>query len=275
MSSTHAELDSNPAPIVHGPPEELFRLGPIETHGSVVRGSMPVGEWLTEGSGRINAGSLGVLIDDVLGYSLLHSRPADHWSVSTEITLDIMTPLRRSTSGVHAEANTLHVGTHGAFSTGLVHDDDGRLVAHCTQRGRFIPGPDSELLLDPDMRPARCDVTDLMDLLGCHADTADTGPEVVLDATGMLRNPRGNLHGGIALCASDLAASRALAWTGGPELVTSSVHITYTRPIPAGSTISFRPVVTHRGRSLGAVEVIGSVDGKTCTTARIAAEQAD
>jgi len=31
-----------------------------------------------------------VLVDDVLGHAILAARPADHWSVSTEIAVDFV-----------------------------------------------------------------------------------------------------------------------------------------------------------------------------------------
>jgi len=69
---------------------------------------------------------------------------------------------------------------------------------------------------------------------------------------------------GAEVFASDLVAS-AMA----PELVTASVHITFTRGIPIGHDVTWRASTRHAGRSLTVVEVDGVVDDRVCTTARV------
>jgi acyl-coenzyme A thioesterase PaaI-like protein len=64
--------------------------------------------------------------------------------------------------------------------------------------------------------------------------------------------------------ASDLVAG-ALA----PDLVTASIHIVYTRVIPIGSSVLWRPNMRHAGRSLTVVDVDGVVDDQVCTSARV------
>jgi acyl-coenzyme A thioesterase PaaI-like protein len=64
--------------------------------------------------------------------------------------------------------------------------------------------------------------------------------------------------------AADIVAG-ALA----PGLVTSSIHIVYTRAIPIGVPVTWRAAVRHPGRSLAVVDVDGVVDDQVCTTARV------
>jgi uncharacterized protein (TIGR00369 family) len=264
-----ARVSTVPLPIVDAGPEALFRVGRVVADGATVRGSMPLGPWLHGPDGAISAGSLGVLIDNVLGYAIIATRPPDHWSVSTEITLDVFDGLR-SGRGTRfaADAHTVHADAVGGFATGQVYDEGGDLVAQCTQRGRFVPAgsafdetpaPDG-LVLDAD---------DMAALIDATATPGSDGVRVHLETTAALQNPMHNLHGGIALAASDLAGCLALAETPGPPLVTASVHIVYARPIRAGAAPEFRATVAHRGRTLGLVDVVGLVDGRPCTIARV------
>jgi uncharacterized protein (TIGR00369 family) len=211
----------------------------------------------------------------VLGYAIIASRPPDHWSVSTEITLDVFDGLRSAPGArLDADAHTVQVDALGGFSTGRVHDENGGLVARCTQRGRFVPAAGSSLDESPAPDDLFLDAADLAGLIeattGCDAD----GARVRLETTRALQNPMRNLHGGIALAASDLAAGLAVDATPGPPLVTASIHVVFGRPVRAGATVDFRATVAHRGRTLGLVDVVGLVDGRPCTIARVTSHPA-
>ena len=255
-----------PLPIVDAGPESLFRVGRVRAEGDVVRGSMPVGPWLAGPDGRPMLGSLGVLVDNVLGYAIIASRPPDHWSVSTEISLDLLEPLPLDGSTVHASAHVIHADATGGFAVGEVIGDDGRLLATCRQRGRFVrSGPDPQ----PIAFDLPGDVADLRRLLGATRRTDGLDVEV----TRVLENPMHNLHGGITLSLTELAAAEALD-DGGPPLVTGSIHVTYVRAVPGGTTLAVDARVEHRGRSLASIEVLGRVDGRTCTIGRVTAQPA-
>ena len=92
-----------------------------------------------------------------------------------------------------------------------------------------------------------------------------------MTVTPALENPRRMLHGGISLCASEVAATRSRR-VAGSDLGTSSLHIVHSRAIPAGSRVEFHTTTQHAGRSLWITDVIGVVDGRTCTIARVSAE---
>jgi uncharacterized protein (TIGR00369 family) len=251
-----------PLPIVDAGPEALFRVGRVYVDGDLVRGSMPVGPWLGGPDGLTSAGSLGVLVDNVLGYAIIASRPPDHWSVSTEITLDVVSDLATATGRLHAEASTVHADPIGGFAIGRVYDEAGTLVASCTQRGRFVPAAratiESPVLLDEID-----EATDLAALLELDDHR--------LEITPRLQNPMRNLHGGIAITVSDLVAAAALAATDGPPLVTASIHMAFLRPTPGGAHAAYTADVLHRGRTSALVDVVGTVSGRVCTTARVAA----
>ena len=261
---TGTRVGTTPLPIVDAGPESLFGVGRVYADGAVVRGSMPTGSWLQGADGQVALGSLGVLVDNVLGYAIIAHRPPEHWSVSTEISLDLLTPLPSDGSRLHAEARTVQADATGGFAVGEVRDEEGNLVAVCRQRGRYVPSGHDPAPLSFDLPH---DVPDLAALIGFRAYPVRSS----LTVTPVLENPLHNLHGGITLAVADLAASQALT-DGGPPLVTASLHVLYARPVPAGSTLDLVTSVQHRGRRLGCVEVIGSIAGRPCTIGRVSAQ---
>ena len=183
------------------------------------RGSMPVGPWL-EVEGRTPAGAVAVLVDDLLGYAIVADLPRGHWSVSAEITLDVLRPL--PTSGrVFANARLVHADALGGYATGTVTDEDGLLLATTSQRGRYLVAPDG--LVEEGAWGGPPAPGDLERLLAARADEP-------VATTDVHANESGNLHGGVSMFLADLVAS-ALR----PDLVTASVHIAYTRGIPIGA----------------------------------------
>jgi acyl-coenzyme A thioesterase PaaI-like protein len=177
-----------------GGPERFFRVARPTAAGEVVSSSMPAGPWLTGPSGRPLAGALGVLIDNVAGYVLLLRRPPGEWSVSAEITLDLLLPVPADGSVLRAEGSVRHADLAGGFSSASVTDDSGRLLAVCTQHGRWVRG--ASMAQDgsaPDrgVPPA----ADLAGFLGGQARAMEGGALLELTVAPELANPLGNLHG--------------------------------------------------------------------------------
>lgn len=257
--------------LVHAGPERLFRVEQRHCEDGALRGSMPVGSWLAERDGTPRVGALGVLIDNVLGNAIIAGCPHGQYAVSTEITLDAIAGLPGR--GVRAEARCIHVTSRTGYAVCEVVDAAGAVIARGTQRGWYVPAgnvtPDGDF---DDGPPPEAD--NLWDLLRLRAHDDHGSPYVELVASKAVLNPLRNLHGGISLCVSELAAHAALARGSVPTLTTASIHVAYTRAVPADSTVRFDPVVVHRGRSLAVVDVTGSVGGRTCTSARITAQAA-
>jgi acyl-coenzyme A thioesterase PaaI-like protein len=263
-------MTESTVPVVYGGPESLFRIGGLSVDGQVARGSMPTGEWLAGPDGGVALGSLGVLIDDVLGYATVAPVGGDMWSVSTEISLDVFPALQLPTSRLSVEARDVQFDELGCFATGTVTNDAGDLVAVCSQRGRYVPRTWS--LDEPTDRRAAREASDVTSLIGARLSRTDDGALAELVAAPSAQNPLGILHGGISLCASDLAAALAIA--DGPPLRTASLRIVYTRAVPADSVVEYRATTRHRGRSLALVEVVGSVAGRACTWTQVTAHPA-
>ena len=240
-------------PVVDTGPEALFRMGELTVEDGTFRGAMPVGPWLEVG-GRTPTGAVAVLVDDLLGYAIVADLPRGHWSVSAEITIDVVRSL--PTSGrVLADARLVHADDLGALATGTVTDEDGRLLALTSQRGRFVRAPEG--LVEEGAWGGPPAPGDLERLLTTRADQ----PVATTDA---LANESGNLHGGVSMFLADLVASAMR-----PDLVTASVHIAYTRGIPIGADLTCRATTRHDGRSLAVIDVDGVVGDRVGTTARV------
>ena len=252
--------------IVSGGPERLFRIDSVVPGRTSVTGSMTTGPWSAGPDGQPCAGSLGVLVDNVLGYAIQGRRPEHQWSVSTEISIDFLADFPTNGSPLYAEGRVLQIDAIGGMASGQVIDSTGRVIAHCRQRGRFVPqSPGITAATSNNHLPT----VDTATIIG--ARRAKT-PDLSLEVTAELGNPLGNLHGGVSLCASELAGIAALR-SSNQALVTASIHIAYVRPAPVGTHLLFSPTVLHRGRTFALVQVVSTNEtGKPCTIATITAQ---
>lgn len=262
-----------PLLIVETAPEELFRVARVTETDGLVSSSMPIGAWLERGDSQVPAGSLGVLVDNVLGYAVLVDRPPNHWSVSSEISIDICGPIEPGGT-LFGSARPVRSDSRGSVTSGEVVDEQGRVVAVCRQHGRYVPG------LPDFAQPGRAvrsraevptDPGSVHDLLGRAPVPEGEAATLDLAATSALVNPLGNVHGGITLLAADLTALAAMEAAGQP-MTTASIHVAYVRPIPLGSTARFEATVVHQGRTFAVARVEArNAAGKLCATATVTA----
>lgn len=251
--------------VVPTPSERAFGVE-IEQDGAAVRGSMLADKRVVGFDDRPAVGALGVLVDEILGYSIIGSLAEGAWTVSTEIWIDVVSPMPGDGSVLHGIAN---IAVPGSFATGKVVDEGGRVVAECRERGREIADPPDFGAADPGSDgPFRPDAgPGIAGLLGLR----EQGDVLALEVTPEWENPRGVLHGGISLAASEAAA----AWSrvcSGSELATCSLHIVHTRPVPSGVDLVLRPTTRHAGRSLWVTDVEALADGAVCAISRVTAQ---
>jgi len=264
-----------PLPVVSLGPEALFRVYDLAHDGVVTSGSMQTGPWMSGPNGIPCTGSLGVLVDNAMGYALIAARPQGHWSVSAEISMELCATIPIDGSLLRAEASLLQADAFGGLASARVLDEGGRVIALCSQRGRFIGHDQASMLApawDADTDPAlTSSILGTASLIGAEPLRTTDGGELNLTVTPRLLNPLGNLHGGISLYASELVGLAALQRSG-PQLETSSVHVVYARPIPLGCDVTFYASITHRGQSLAVAQVTSTNDaGKPCTIATVTA----
>ncbi|WP_139342507.1 MULTISPECIES: PaaI family thioesterase [Protofrankia] len=257
-----------PVPFVMGIPEQLFRVEPFQFRpGGLVTSAMCLGPWLSTngpdqgpGLAMTPAGALGVLIDDVLGYAI--GAVAGTWSISTEITLDIVRDLPLDGTMVHAEGRVVHADEVGALARGRVRTESGDVVAYCQERGRWIDrSPPEDVIANGVVTTDEpLDVGTLAGLFG-HAVTVRP-PHMDVTALPRLANPLGNLHGGVTLCLTDWLAALTLP----RPARTVSIHVHYVRNIPPLTNVQLTANIEHPGQSLGTIRVVATNGtGKPCT----------
>jgi uncharacterized protein (TIGR00369 family) len=268
-------------PFVKGGPESLFRVGPITNDRDLTRGSMRTGDWMLTPDGEPCRGSLGVLADDILGYAVVAERPEGHWAVSTEISVDFCSELPVDGTTLHGESHAVEFDLVGGLSRGRIVDRLGRTIALGSERVRFVAetpsAPAYSVTEGVPLEPVALIGSNRLstaDLLGAIIRATDGGATLELTAGLDLSNPMRNLHGGISLCASEIAGLAALQSSSHP-LVTASIHIAYLRPVLLDGGVSFSATALHRGRTLGVAQVSGhNSAGQVCTIATVTCHQA-
>jgi uncharacterized protein (TIGR00369 family) len=253
--------------VPRGRPENLFDIGPVLAESGSARASMPTGPWLRGRDGRLSPAGLGVLLDDVLGQTVLIERPPGLWSVTTELTIDVAAPLPANGQLVSATASPVLLDEAGGLARGEVRDSAGRCLAVATTWARFAAGIPDEVLEPPELPDDVARGECLSDLLQvCISDTGLLDLPFRAD----LGNPQGVVHGGVLLCLAVMSAEQALH---GSQLEIASVRVVYLRP--AVKELKFAPFIVHRGRSLGVVRVdVTNAAGALCTSATVTARSA-
>ena len=247
--------------------ERLFGIGTVIGDEKSARATMRTGSRTTGPDGRGSAGSLGVLVDDGLGYSIAARTPAQMTTVTTQLHLDVLAPVPTGEAELVIVTDEVILGDNGGYSTGRVTDGAGTVIALASLRIRFVPrfgnGQRGLVLSSEQLRELgdRAIGKNVVDMLDATAAPIDGGVDLRLAVTSGIANYGRNLHGGVSLCAAEIAGWTAID-DAQPEnpLPTSSVDIAYLRPCPLGSDVTFRATVTHRGRSLGIARVAGFVD---------------
>jgi uncharacterized protein (TIGR00369 family) len=296
-------------PNVESGPEHTFAVARSVLEGEEVVCSMPTGPWLRGPAGFPPGGVLGVLIDDILGFAIILQRPEAFWTVSAEISVDLVGQLPADGTVILARGRSLHTGRHGGFAAGTITDSSGRLLAVCRQHGRWIttmpenpntptapppaehtgPVPAESVLAGSERARGRAaghastatplsatplsatpsPAPGLATLMGAALRATEVGAVLEIKVTPEVANPLGNLHGGFSFAACDLVAQAALHAAGGPTQ-TASIRVNYPRPFPPGSTARFEARLLHQGRGLGIVSVTGTAGrGKPCVIATV------
>jgi uncharacterized protein (TIGR00369 family) len=233
---------------------------------------METGDWVIGPDGTPCAGSLGVFVDDILGYPVVHARPPGHWAASTEISVSFCGPLPQGGSTVHAESRLVSLSASGGLAQARVFDASGRTIALGSQRLRFIPGTPAALSpggTATEHAGHQIPAGTTLDQMGASLSQSEGGVCLALPLGPSVSNPMGTLHGGIMLCASELAGHAAVQSRDHP-LTTSSVSIAYLRPGPVEGKAAFEATVLHRGRTLAVAQVASRTPhGKICTLATV------
>ncbi|EFC86179.1 PaaI family thioesterase [Parafrankia sp. EUN1f] len=260
-----------------GGPQAIFRVGGYRQRPDGAELTMGVGPWLTGVGATTAVGSLGVLVDDVLGRPVFMARPAGSHLVTFELSVEIVTPPPWSGPLLRAYGTVVDVDAARGLSHCEIVDGAGRLVATGRAHLRFVAAgwaqPQrigattvagvSELsaldVLGPaawngsltSSAPARTSAVAVAAVAGSGDTTG--GTRIVVPARPEFGNGSGAVHGGILFCGMEQAAVAA----DDPEglLRTTSVTVHYLRRAEVDASVSYDVVPEHRGRSVAVYKV--------------------
>ncbi|UGQ11753.1 hypothetical protein LO772_34140 [Yinghuangia sp. ASG 101] len=254
----------------------------IGPDGETWRGTMESGPWTAGYDGAPDSAALSVLIDATLGRAATAHRPAGLWPVTTELSIDHVAPPPGDRGTVTFDGQVVAAREDGALVSGTAVDAAGRTLAVATLRSRFIPGMTVDLPEEvlsrpglvlaphevfPDEEPPHRE--SLMTMLNASLHTDEQGVTLRVPGDTLLANGTGAMHGGIALCASQLAASHVIGAADGMEVASS--RITYLRQVELSDHTDFVARIVHGGRSFRLVEVTAyGPTGKAGTVTTVA-----
>ena len=275
--------NTNSRPSGPGGAEWLFGIGMTFGKDSPAHGTMRSGPWMTGPDGAPNAAALGVLIDDTLTLAAVLRRPPSHWLVTTEVSIDHVAPLPLDGRTLTSSGEIVSADSGGALATGTIQDESGQALALMSLRSRYVPGvpeqqppgmPDpGSSDVPPAEEPARPEHPEperksLLSMLDASLEPEDGQVRLRMPGEPFLGNLRGTLHGGVALCASQLAASYWLPADEGMSI--ASTRITYLRGLELSGPVEFTARPVHHGRTFRLIEVTSyTASGKPATIATV------
>lgn len=264
-------------PIVHAANTPLGRFGVqtlVDSPDPFIA-TMPVAGLVNPLTGATTLGPLTVLVDYVAGLVNHHRRGHDEWTVSSELSLelvpDALAMVTRAPE-VPVTGTSHPFGTKAGTSLGVCElTQDGVAIGTGSVRSVHIRRP--EVFADPhDQRPPspRPKPTSLTEIMSVRA-----GPEPAVlfqDPSPDLNNDLGIVHGGVAAAGLELVASAALNLGRGVALQTGSVRVSFLRRLLCGDESRYEGTALRVGGSSGIAEAraIGA-DGETALLARLSA----
>lgn len=256
-------------PIITGPAERVFGVHQISPAAPEMEIRARTRRWVEGGDGDAPVGVLGVPADNATGYAVIAGAPAGHWSVTTELSLDVFGPIPTNGSDLTVSAALVHSNASTGYSEGEVVDAQGHTVARIRQRGLFVAGHPAEAgsaaVLSTGPGPV-----DLGAFFGVVSPGSRKPGAAEIEVTDDLVNPLRNLHGGVGFCLVEWMAREGLQAVSGDGLRTTSIHVAYLRPAPLGTTVRVATEVLHCGRSFGLVQVTVSLpSGKPVLVGRV------
>ncbi|GAB93585.1 PaaI family thioesterase [Gordonia rhizosphera] len=244
--------------------EALLRVSPVALSAQRAELTVAAGQWYGDPVAGNLRGALGVPLDDVTGHVVASGVPQDKWPVSLGIRVDFLADPPVEGSPMTVIGELIARDDRSGTTRGAVVDGAGRTLALVTQRSHLVPvdgQPHSSATQFDTPRPE----TSIRAALGFR----DVTPGVVdLPPTTLAANGMGNLHGGVLIIGSELAAMSAV--DAGGVLRTTSIDIVYVRPGNAGDLTTFRSDLLHRGRSVAVVRVVAAnASGKPCSISTV------
>ncbi|MEH3128977.1 MAG: PaaI family thioesterase [Mycolicibacterium neoaurum] len=233
--------------------------------------------WARDRSGRPRVGALMVLADHILGELPYLNRPPRTWTLTGELTLDIIRAVPLDGELI-AEARTV-AGRSETFVECHITDRTGEIVATGTTRSVTVaaagadPLTDNASQEDAAQEDMPIDCSDIDRVLGLSYRQSDDLLHVEMTDPDGWVNGFGIMHGGVSACVTELAAAEYVR-AHNPDLHTAHVHTAYLRPVVVGSPYVATARAYHVGRSSAVVEVLGfGGSGELCTVSTVTARR--
>src|SRR5581483_929653 len=205
-----------------------------------------------------------VLTDTAAGVASALGRPYGEGGATVELRIDHTAPLHPDSRRLHADARRVHVGGGASLAEAVLHDDRGRTLARAHGHFAHVPGDWSappevspHVPGEPAFGPAELSAALTLDPAadGSADRFADGSADPFVRTvrlTGVLANPRLQIHGGVVVALAQLAQrdvrdAATSAGAAAPRLL--SISVDYLRPADCdGSTLTCRSEYTRHGK---------------------------
>lgn len=252
-----------------------FGIDTLEGTGSRIVATMPIGGLVNPLTGGPSVGPLAMLLDHVCGLANHCRRGDDEWTVSTELSLEVVPEAAELVTGhddpVVAQARPFAHKTRTALAVAeFTHRDT--VIALGTVRSFYIVATE---FTDPPADPAHSvRKVGLAEMMAVHAGA---GPAQLRQAADpVLNNSLGVVHGGVAATGLELVAHACLN-AADPDrpaapLRTGTLRVNFARRLLAGGESRYEATALRIGRSTGTAtaQAIGA-DGRVALTAHYTA----
>ncbi len=243
-------------------PQSLFGVSRAVRDGDVNRMTMTLGD------GPAATAALGVLVDDILGFTLFHRRGERDGLVSATLSVDFVRPTGWQGPHLTAEGAVEVLDRDGGLASARIVDSSGALVARGTLWGSFVDGVTQSRPIATEITPAplSAGASDPTDALGGTVESTVGGARLTVPPNPDLVNAIGMMHGGVLTCAHDVAATAA----AGGSMRAASMKVNFFRPAPVDATTVFDATVVRDGRRVCMVRVVAlDAAGRECSTAAV------
>jgi uncharacterized protein (TIGR00369 family) len=213
---------------------------------------------LADEDGNTPAGALCLVADHALAAAIAGHLELEQAVVTTHMDVAVVRPIAAGRR-IDGHGTLLAVTPSGCFATAAIFDEQGTALGHATGRFAVLNAYPTLRIAEPTVPPGRTVAPELLDGVPLHRflgtrilHAGDGQAHVTVAAEPGFANGAGNLHGGVAGLAGEVANGVALRSAGaGGRMQVVEVRTTYLRPIQLhGQPVHTRATVTHLGRSL-------------------------
>ena len=254
--------------------EIRFGLEFVDSHPGEARAvmSMPMERFRNPFTGAPTVGPLAILVDAAAGIVNHYRHGPGQWTVSSELSMDLSLDGIGELDGL-VLATARAFGPLGTTSLGICTlTYRGTVIGGGTVRSFFIESDDVTVKQRPETLRRSADTT-LADLMAVHVRDDESGSVLSQRIDRNLNNDIDIVHGGVAACGLELAASAAMNQGRTDDLLqTASLRVNFLRPYFAGTDSHYvgSPLRVGRGSAVGDAQAIGD-DGRVALTGRVTA----